>query len=470
MPRAAAKPLSPRMRRSRHGLLNCALPLALLLASASSIAGPQVAAPKVSAAQWKIMQAEAFEKSERIFELTQDLPNLLRQYEAMSNAYDADATPAFRIIFSQYLSWYETYIGDYPAARRLYEIRQLPEKTDAPSPLGNASLQQRNALDAIAQLAKGRQAVFFNEAHNIPLTRTLTLQLLQRLREDGFDTFAAETLYDTDPGLQKRGYPTSASGFYTEEPIYAEMVRTALKLGYRVIAYDITEDAEGDARERLQAKLLNEQVFKRNPKARLLVNAGYAHIQKDGKYLDGKAMAYYFRKATGIDPLAIEQTMLIEHDIPAHDHPYYRALFDAPRHPETPVVHVGSDGKPWSLKPGWYDVSVFFPPETLLRGRPTWLDLGGQRVAYPITAAPCALRYPCLIEARYADEGDDAIPADRIRLDAGMVPVDKPSEFNLLYLRPGRYRLRALSIDGRTRVETISVSSAASAQPAQSGP
>ena len=61
--------------------------------------------------------------------------------------------------------------------------------------------------------------MFFNEAHNVPLTRTLTVELLARLRAEGFNYFAAETVYASDTDLQKRGYPTAKSGFYTMEPI-----------------------------------------------------------------------------------------------------------------------------------------------------------------------------------------------------------------------------------------------------------
>jgi len=442
----------------RRIAIRCTLLLAALGATATTLAAPEVAVPKVTPAQWKLMQKQAFEKSETIFTKAQKLPGMLAQYRVMLNAYDADPTAPFRIIFSQYLSWYQTYVGDYVGARRLYSIRQLPEKNDAPSPLIDANFEQRPALDAIAELAHGRQAVFFNEAHNVPLTRSVTLELLERLRKDGFNYFAAETLYDTDKGLARRGYPTSESGFYVEEPIYAEMIRTALKLGFTVVAYDSSGNAEGDAREREQAKALYEQVFKRDPKARLVVNAGYAHIQKDGKYLDGKAMAYYFHKASGIEPMSIEQTMLIEHDVVAHDHPYYRALFNPENRPQSPVVYVGKNGKPWTLKPGWYDVSVFFPPDKLRRGRPTWLDLDGLRKPYQLSADLCAKRFPCLIEARYEAEGDDAIPADRILLQAGVRPGDKPSDFNLLYLRPGRYKLSARDTDNRTQTNTITVS------------
>lgn len=449
---ASKSPRFPALSRCR------VLLFAALCTTGSAFASPEVAVPKVSPAQWKLMQKQAFDKSEAIFTRAQKLPGMLSQYQIMSNAYDSDPTAPFRIIFSQYFSWYQTYVGDYTGARRLYSIRQLPEKNDAPSPLNDANYEQRAALDAIAELAHGRQAVFFNEAHNVAVTRSVTVELLKRLREDGYNYFAAETLYDTDKDLQKRGYPTSESGFYVEEPIYAEMIRTALKLGFTVVAYDASGNAEGDAREREQAKSLYEQVFKRDPKARLVVNAGYAHTQKDGKYLDGKSMAYYFRKASGIEPLSVEQTMLIEHDVAAHDHPYYRALFDPEKHPQAPVVYVGKDGKPWSLKPGWYDVSVFFPPDILFRRRPTWLDLGGLRKPYQISADLCAKHFPCLIEARYENEGDDAIPADRILLTAGMRPSDKPSDFNVLYLRPGRYKLSARDGDNRAQTDTINVS------------
>lgn len=429
-----------------------------LCLSGIACAQPQVATPKVTARQWQQMQQQAFAKSEQILTRAQKQSSLLAQYRILSDAYNADPSSAFRIIFSQYLSWYETYVGNYPAARRLYSIRQLAEPNDAPSPLSDAGLRQRDAVEAIATLAHDRQAVFFNEAHNIPLTRTLTLALLERLRKDGFTHFAAETLYDTDHDLAKRGYPIGESGFYVEEPIYAEMIRTALKLGFTVVAYDASDDAQGDARERIQARTLVERVFKKNPKARLIVNAGYAHIQEDGKYLDGKAMAYYFRKNSGINPLTIEQTMLTEHDIAAHDHPYFRALYERPGFAQKPVVYIGTDGKPWSLKPDWYDVSVFFPPEQLQRGRPTWLDLGGQRRPWPVGPAMCAGQFPCLIEARYAEEGEDAIPADRILLDAGTRPTDKPSEFNLLFLRPGRYRIEARDSEKSLQSNTITVS------------
>jgi len=418
-------------------MLSCAL----LLVFTSAVSQPP------SAAQWQTRQLDASRKSETIMREANRHKGLLAQFQVMRYAYATDRDPAFRLIFSQYLSWYQTFVGDYPDAAASFSIRQVALVDDSPSPLSGADYVARPALEAIPELAKNYQAVFFNEAHNVPLTRTLTVQLLGKLRAEGFNYFAAETLYQSDTRLQSRGYPTKDSGFYTEESICAEMVRTALKLGFKVIAYEALSDATGDAREAEQARNLYQQVFQKDPAARLVVDAGYAHIQKSGVFLGGASMAEHLRKLSGINPLSVEQTMLIPHQSSDDDHPYYAAVMQQLQ-PKVPLVFVNKSGKPWSLRPG-YDVSVFFPAQELRHGRPTWLSLGDLREPYLVDGDRCANSYPCLVEARYADEGEDAIPADRVALDP--VPLNAEANDRIrfhqgapvsdLYLRPGKYRL-----------------------------
>lgn len=399
----------------------------------------------ISAAEWKAQQRVAFAKAESIYVEALKQKGLLAQYRAMYTAAAEDRTPAFRAIFSQYVSWYQTYLGDYVAARNTHSLQQVPEPDDNLSPLAAPNYQAKPALNALLALTKDRQAVFFNEAHTYPHTRTLTIAMLAQLRAQGFDTFAAETLYESDKDLQKRGYPTIHSGFYTQEPLCAEMLRSAIKLGFTIVAYE-AEKAEGDAREREQAATLFNRVFKKNPQARLVVNAGFAHIQKTGKYLDGESMAQHFKKLSGIDPLCIEQTMMVDHDVPAHDHPFYRAVVES-LHPTKPIIFIDASGKPWSLKAKAYDVSVFFPPQVLRRERPTWLDIDGQRKPVLVHQDLCQKQVPCLIEARYADEGKDAIPADRLMFEH--IDILGEQAVSDLYLRPGKYRLSATSIDER---------------------
>jgi len=182
--------------------------------------------------QWRAQQLIAADKSDAIMRDAQKQQGLLAQYGHMQIAYDSNRDRAFQLIFGQYLSWYQTYVGNYNGARSTFSIAQPTQADDGPSPL-SGPWQARPAADVILEMAKDRQAVFFNEAHSAPLTRTLTIQLLAKLREQGFTHFAAETLYETDKDLNKRKYPTAASGFYVNEPLYGEMVRTALRLGYR---------------------------------------------------------------------------------------------------------------------------------------------------------------------------------------------------------------------------------------------
>ena len=405
-------------------------------------------------------QRAAVEKSERVMAEALKQPGLLASYRYMREAHTTDTSVPFRVIFNQYLSWFQTWVGDYVGARAMFSIEQPPARDDAPSPLADGHTAAP-ASQVIAELAKGRQAVFFNENHSHALTRTLTVQMLATLRAEGFDTFAAETLYedDVEGALKTRGYPNADTGFYTEEPIHGEMVRAAIRLGYRIVAYEALSDATHDPREAEQARNLKRAVFKGHPEARLVLNAGYAHIQESGRYFSGVAMAQHFRRLTGIDPLTIEQTMMVPHDDPAGDHPYYPAIIAA-HAPSEPIVLRDADGTPWSLKKGAYDLSVVFPPETLRRGRPTWASIGGMRQPYQVTGAFCGDAYPCLVEARYEDEGDDAIPADRVLIEwmgRHAIPADvvRESSDNIplaeLYLKPGRYRVVARDLNDQKR-------------------
>jgi len=113
------------------------------------------------------------------------------------------------------------------------------------------------------------------------------------------------SLFDT--GLEARGYPLLASGGYTKDPVFAEIIREALRLGFRLVPYDPFH-AEHDQAQREQTQADNLAcVFKANPKARLLVIGGFSHIDEgeSKRVPDRGMMARRFRKATGIDPLTV---------------------------------------------------------------------------------------------------------------------------------------------------------------------
>jgi hypothetical protein len=456
------------------------------------------------------IEAHAAQKVQRdLFADLQPLTHELSRYryfiEAMPQLSEAD-----KLVAQQLLASSEDELGLYSEAVRDFPLRSRPpEKLILPDA---ASWQAADALDTITALARDRRIVMVNEAHHDAHTRALTLALLPRLRAMGFTYFAAEALDERDSSLMKRGYPVRSSGSeYLHEPLYGDIVREAIKLGYIVVPYDATGKTTQE-RENGQVRNLYERVLVKDPKARLFIHAGYAHIDKQpGRLGVVKPMAIQLRELSGITPLSIDQTDIREEDPASEKDIYYEFQHalrkyesllprvqprfdgagpgDTPQkptvnayeriislfHPERAIVLVHtSDHRPWSARPGLYDLNVILPPansvpssysqgplQLSINGedhallppankghRPDWLPLDGKRVPVPVDTEFCAGKVPCLVEARYAGESDDAVTADRyLFLQQGAR--------NVLYLRPGEYRLRTVDANSDTLNEHV---------------
>jgi hypothetical protein len=362
------------------------------------------------------------------------------------------------------LGLYNEAIRDFPLKSHESKNIALPVSTE---------WKAADASDAIARLATDRRIVLINEAHHDAHTRQLTLALLPRLRALGFNYFAAEALVSKDVALAKRGYPVTSSGTeYLREPSYGDIIRVALKLGFTVVSFDV-DDAALQEREAGQADNLYKKVFSKDPNARLFVHSGYAHIDKaKGRLGNTLPMAMQLQKLTNIEPLSIDQTQFREQIPSVMD--AYQKLADTFK-PDGPTVLINrTTGKAWSAQPDLYDLNVILPssgsgavesgysqPANIVNDmvrtqsmlshfvntqRPEWLTLHEERVPLQISTALCKVTVPCVVDAHYAEESDDAIAADRYAFLQG----DMVSK---LYLRPGRYRLRAWDIRGRTLSE-----------------
>ena len=152
-------------------------------------------------------------------------------------------------------------------------------------------------------------------------------------------------------------------------------------------------------------------------------------------------MAAELRRLSGINPLSIEQTIFWDQPEASRNHPFYAqavSLWQAHHNdelPADPFMLVHQDGRAWALRPAAHDISIFAAPWT---DEQHWRALDGLRQHRTLASNPCT-HYPCLIEARYMAESDEAIPADRQLLEqAG--PVQ-------LWLRDGCYRVRHLPND-----------------------
>ncbi|WP_199535950.1 hypothetical protein [Dyella solisilvae] len=345
-----------------------------------------------------------------------------------------------RLIDQQLLSTVEDELGlydeaiiDFPFDNRVQTPVPLPSPTD---------WQAADAASEIAKLAASRHIVMINEAHHDAHTRELTLALLPKLRAEGFNYFAAEALSNNDTDLMKRGYPIASSGSeYLHEPLYGQIIREAIRLGFKIVAYESDADLLAE-REAGQANLIYRQVFAKDPKAKLFVHAGYAHIDKAPGNLGGsiKPMAMQLKELTGFDPLSIDQTRWRDIGPMPKTEPYQQLYAQFPV--DRPSVLISRlSGSVWASDPARHDVDVILPPSGHER-RPHWLALGGARQSRVVSSEMCQRQLPCVVEARYANESDDAIPADRY-----VFLTD--NSMNTLYLWPGEYKITSHDREGR---------------------
>lgn len=338
----------------------------------------------------------------------------------------------------------EAETGNYAAAHRQADRllgARTPTVVDDPRDVLEGFTAQ-DGLAAVAAVADSARVIMVNEAHHVPQHRAFTLDLLSVLRRKGFTHFAAETLDEADTQLANRGYPTPLTGAYIGEPVYGDLVRTALRLGYRVVAYEARDFKSPARREQQQAQNLIDRTLRQDPRAKILVHAGYRHINEAGTLAGAPPMAIRFKEATGIDPFTVDQTEMTEHSAPEYEHPVYRDAV-AQRHVVRPTVFRASSGRLWTLDRGVRDVTLFHPRTRYEYGRPTWLQLGGRRAPYYLPEHVCGRETRCLVEARAAGEGSDAVPLDRVEFTALGVPP-------ALMLPPGLHQITVLAQDGRT--------------------
>lgn len=339
--------------------------------------------------------------------------------------------------FAAFLGDERTAIGSQERERPL--DLTLPDLADAES---------RDALDVIVEAATDRQIVILNEAHNISGHRGFAARVMRALRPLGFDTLAAETFNPRTPAFRsgvwayREGAPfRQALGYYTADPVFAEMVREAASLGYGFADYEqrddqsAAEDASGEervvARETAQAANLIENVLKSRPDARLFILCGYNHVL-EAEGWGGLWFAGRLKAATGIDPLTIDQSGNWPGTRPETDSPQVAAVLR--RFAPTAPIVVWRDGTIFAnrIYDGKTDLSVFHPRLPRVAGRPGWL--AADPVRRPVEVATPPFDGPTLLQALHIDEGP-GIPADHLLLEPGQ-------ERATLMLRPGRYFVR----------------------------
>lgn len=344
------------------------------------------------------------------------------------------------------LSQYASFLGDEKTA-----IGSVATARPAAAPLPDLTgASTSDALEAIVEAAADRRIVILNEAHNHSRHRAFAALVMRRLRPLGFGWFAAESFNPPQPepapwiGDYRPGTPfLQTYGYYSRDPVLAETVREAARLGYRFADYEFRvhqrgpEDADMAARialrEEAQAENLIANVLAPHPGARVFVYCGYSHAM-EAPTDHGEWFASRLKRKTGIDPLTIDQAYCTPGQRPEHDEAHVAAV-QAAFAPDRPVVVRRADGSVvgMPLTERQMDLSVFHPRLDTVRGRPGWMAADPARRLADVDVP--AFEGPALLQALWSREGAAGVPADQFLLEPGQRRAT-------LALHPGRYLLR----------------------------
>jgi hypothetical protein len=246
--------------------------------------------------------------------------------------------------------------------------------------------------------------------------------------------------------LTRRGYAIRGTGFYTNEPVFGDVLREALAMGFKLVAYESTSDKSPadpvdaiNSREAGQCRNLMDRLFAKHADARVIVHVGFDHVMERPRKLDdGREinwMAARLARATGINPLTIDQTMHTERGDASLTTPQWQQAFKNGWLGQAIVLNR-RDGafEVTGHFAGSVDMQVFHPPTKLIDGRPDWLVIGTGRAAVSIPEEIRTESARVLVQAFMQREREDAIPVDQVVLIPG---EPRPK----LFLKPGEYRM-----------------------------
>jgi len=375
--------------------------------------------------------ADSMRAFQRTFSrIAKDEGDALGEYVRLQSIYDrmGEEKPNQA---AQLLSMADAMFGRYRDAEDHYYAAFPGGNKSVACPVSGVTVQP--ALEMIRRVAADTRVLLINESHSMMITRAFIYQLLPVLRSSGFKYLALESLAPSsdklantqamkvlqDTALPVRGYPLdrSSGGFYLREPIHAEIVREAVAQGFILVAYEALHANTREEREEEQANAL-ARLIASDSQAKIAIVAGYGHISKSDGWMADRLQNMLTEKIFSIDQVS--------------------GIFGCEDPPEdgslAPYVLADTNGKEWASKSDRVDVTVLHRARKDGRMASSgWLTLNGERKGIVPDTVSCGQAWPCLVSAIYANEEEQAVPADRVLLTGA-------GDQSLLFLKPGVYR------------------------------
>lgn len=327
------------------------------------------------------------------------------------------------------------------------------EKPSVETPLPK-SYRAENALRVIEREARKTSLVIWGEEHHLPQTRSLYEPLLRTLWRQGYRYLAAEAFADELMNAEIK-YPDYQSGYYIRDPVFANAIRTAISLGYKLIAYDTQErgpSGDDSFRDRTQAERIKSRIFDHDPQAKVFVIAGRGHASEETALGGWTPMASVLKRLTGINPLTLYAPRMSQRLTPEEEDPSHRFATSHGLVKEPTIFVNRSDGRLLGSDRGDLDAYIFWPRIKVKDGRPDWMVRELGRKAAEIPPRLLNGRGMRLVQAFKEGEPASAIPIDQ-------VIINDQKDRKVLMLPKGKFWLRTVDRDSKVIAETsLSVS------------
>ena len=196
-------------------------------------------------------------------------------------------------------------VGHYKDAMRMAEKGNLfsDKKRLAKTYENVITIPLSEVMDSIIE---NNRVIMLNEMHFNPHSRAFVISWLENCYQNGYRYFAAETLFAKDSLVnERRTVLLGETGFYSDEPVFGDLLRTALNMGYTLVPYE--SDGWGVDRERNEADNLTKNILDKDPEAKFLVFGGMGHITDRKGW---SMMGGFFKEKTGIDPFTMDCSVM----------------------------------------------------------------------------------------------------------------------------------------------------------------
>lgn len=237
-------------------------------------------------------------------------------YRSLKKLIDMDSIYVgsyFERSYHEFLGVLYSQVGRYKEARRESEAMGTMFVNHMRSAHNYKNAIAIPLSEVVDSIIVNNRVIMLNEMHFNPHSRAFVISWLEKCYENGYRYLAAETLSRNDSLLNERRTPLlGTTGFYSDEPVFGDLFRTALNMGYTLVPY---ESYDFSKREEGQADNLIKNILVKDPEAKFLLLGGFGHItDRKGWHM----MGGYFKEKSGIDPFTMDCAMYF-------DDPYWEA-------------------------------------------------------------------------------------------------------------------------------------------------